>query len=147
RPRRPRPDDPSEGRPLMSTTDMVVAQPLLPIDPERAAEVMLRYQETTRAWLDASDWIGTPGAQDSFVKKSGWDKIATAYQLDTETISQRIERDADGAPVRAHAVVRAISRDGRHRDGGGGCGINEPRFRNPTGRQKIEHDLPATAET
>ena len=131
----------------MSTTDMVVAQPLLPIDPGRAAEVMDQYQRTTRAWLSADDWIGEPGAEGSFVKRSGWDKIATAYELSTEVISESIERDEKGEAIRAHAVVRAIAPSGRYRDGTGGCGINEPRFRSYGGTQKVEHDLPATAET
>jgi hypothetical protein len=133
----------------MSTAEMVVAQPLLPMDPGNASEVMRLYQETTRAWLDRSDWIGEPGADDSFVKRSGWDKIATAYNLSTEVISERVERDESGKAIRAHCVVRALSPSGRYRDGTGGCGINEPRFigRGGSGAQKVEHDLPATAET
>jgi hypothetical protein len=131
----------------MSTAEMVVAEPLLPMDPGNARQVMDRYQETTRAWLNTDDWIGEPGGKDSFVKRSGWDKIATAYNLSTEVISESIERDETGKAIRAHAVVRAITPSGRYRDGTGGCGINEPRFRQMTGQQKVEHDLPGTAET
>jgi hypothetical protein len=43
--------------------------------------------------------------------------------------------------------VRATAANGRHADGDGACAINEPRFRTPSGRQKAEHDLPATAVT
>jgi len=131
----------------MSTTDMVVAQPLLPMDPDQAQDAMRRFQATTRAMLDTADWIGEPGADESFVKRSGWSKIATAYGLSTEILGERIDRDTNGKPMRAHAKVRATTGTGRFADGDGGCGIDEPRFRNPTGRQKIEHDLPATAVT
>jgi hypothetical protein len=125
-------------------------EPLLPMDSGSARQAMNAYQETTRAMLDARDWIGTPGQPESFVKRSGWSKIANAYGLSTELLREDIERSADhaeGEPVRAHAVVRAISKTGRYADGDGACAVNEPRFRNASGRQKLEHDLPATAVT
>src|SRR5215472_16321269 len=132
----------------MSTTDMVVAQPLLPMDAAQSRGAMLRHQEITRAMLDAHDWIGEPGGEESFVKRSGWSKISRAYSLSTEIVHEQIDRDADGTPIRAHAVVRATEpTTGRFADGDGGCGINEPRFRNYAGTQKVEHDLPATAVT
>jgi hypothetical protein len=94
------------------------------------------------------DWIGHPGQPESFVKKSGWAKLATFYGVSTELVGDTIlERDADGKLIRAAAKARAVARDGRHADGGGACGRNEPRFVNARGRQKIEHDLPSTAET
>jgi hypothetical protein len=114
---------------------------------DQARGAMTAFQEITGAFLDMSDWIGAPGEDQSFVKRSGWRKIANAYSVSTEIIGQSIDRDASGEPIRAHATVRATNRVGRFADGDGGCGVNEPRFRNPTGRQKIEHDLPATAVT
>lgn len=138
----------------MSTTDLEPYRaeiertaPLLP-DVEQARREMTRYQELCSAVLVADDWIGRPGEAESFVKKSGWAKLAKFYGVSVELVGETIlERDADGKLLRASAKARAIDRDGRRRDGGGACGRNEPRFVNARGRQKIEHDLPATAET
>jgi hypothetical protein len=131
----------------MSTEIVPRVEPLLPMDSGSARQAMNAYQETTRAMLDAGDWIGQPGEPQSFVKRSGWSKIANAYGLSTELLRESIERDESGGPVRAHAVVRAISKFGRYADGDGACAINEPRFASASGRQKVEHDLPATAVT
>ena len=132
----------------MSTAELVPAQSWLPeMNGDQARGAMNAYQEITAAFLDASDWIGAPGEDQSFVKRSGWRKIANAYGVSTEIIGQNIDRDESGEPIRSHAKVRATNRVGRFADGDGGCGVNEPRFRNVTGRQKIEHDLPATAVT
>jgi hypothetical protein len=131
----------------MSTTEIVRVEPLLPMDSGSARQAMSAYQETTRAMLVASDWIGQPGEPQSFVKRSGWSKIAAAYGLSTEILREAIDRDEAGLPERAHVVVRAISKAGRYADGDGACAINEPRFASASGRQKVEHDLPATAVT
>lgn len=123
--------------------------PLLPMAADDAARAMAAYQELCAAVLVADDWIGAPGEPESFVKRSGWDKLATFYGASVELVGDTIlERDADGHLIRAAARARAIDpRTGRRRDGGGACGRNEPRFAGHRGRQKIEHDLPATAET
>lgn len=123
------------------------ASTTLPMTVAEAKATMQRYQEITQAMLDTTDWIGPPGGDESFVKRQGWDKIANAYKLSVEILSQSIDRAPDGSIVRAHAVVRASTPERRSRDGDGGCGINEPRFAKETGRQKIEHDIPATAVT
>ena len=127
--------------------EIVRAAPLLPMAPAQAESAMSAYQDLTRSVLDSSDWIGRPGEPESFVKRSGWQKLATFYGVSTELVGEALERDGDGNLTRAAARVRAIARDGRHAEGGGACGRNEPRFRQTSGRQKIEHDLPATAET
>jgi hypothetical protein len=124
--------------------------PLLPMmSAAEARGAMAAYQELCAAVLEPEDWIGRAGEPDSFVKRSGWDKLATFYGASVELIGDTIlERDPDGNLMRASARARAIDlRTGRRRDGGGACGRNEPRFQNARGRQKIEHDLPSTAET
>ena len=126
--------------------EIVRTAPLMPMALDDAARAMTAYQDLTRSVLDAADWIGRPGEPESFVKRSGWQKLATFYGVSTELFEQSLER-VDGELTRASARVRAIARDGRYADGGGACGRNEPRFRSSSGRQKIEHDLPATAET
>jgi hypothetical protein len=122
--------------------------PLLPMNVDGARAAMVAYQELCAAVLTPDDWIGRPGEAESFVKRSGWDKLATFYGVSTELVGDtHLERDDAGALVRAGARARATARDGRFAEGGGACGRNEPRFANARGRQKIEHDLPATAET
>jgi hypothetical protein len=133
----------------MSTTDLVrvAPAPLLPMEPAQAALMMDRYRQLCESILTADDVIGVPGRPGGFVKRSGWSKLATFYGASTEIMELTVERDDDGQPIRARAVVRATAANGRHADGDGACAINEPRFRSPTGRQKAEHDLPATAVT
>jgi hypothetical protein len=123
------------------------ARALLPVPIDEAEQAMAAYQELTRRLLKPTDWIGEPGAEGSFVKKSGWLTIANYYGISTEIAERELERDEDGKVIRAFYRVVATAPGGRHQDGGGACAINEPRFRSHDGRQKIEHDLPGTAET
>ena len=127
--------------------ELVQATPLMPVNVEAAQAAMAAYQDLTARLLTADDWIGRPGAPESFVKRSGWQKVSTFYGVSTELLERTVERDDDGRPVRAYVLARATARDGRHADGDGACGVNEPRFRSASGRQKLEHDLPATAAT
>ena len=142
------------GGEAMSTTDLEPVSgeiertaPLLPMGVAQAEGAMRAYQELCSSVLDSADWIGRPGEPGSFVKRSGWQKLATFYGITTELLERQVERDADGKPVRAYVLARAIAANGRHADGDGACGRNEQRFANASGRQKIEHDLPATAAT
>jgi hypothetical protein len=121
---------------------------LMPVDPRQAKAAMDAYQATTAAILEASDWQGRPGANGSFVKKSGWRKIAKAYKLSTQIISHSCTHDADGMPVRAEAVARAIHvPSGQFAEADGYCSIDEARFSRDGGRAKVENDLRATATT
>ena len=132
----------------MSTAEIVHVEPLLPMSPEAAEDAMTQYQELTRRVLTPDDWQGTPGKPGSFVKRRGWAKLATFYGVSTELLGPtRVERDAEGGLLRAYATARATHPNGRHADGDGACSITEPRFANVKGRQKVEHDLPATAVT
>ena len=121
---------------------------LMPVDPQTARAAMDAYQATTAAILDDSDWQGRPGAAGSFVKKSGWRKVAKAYKLSTKLISRECTHDADGQPTRAEAVVMAIHvPSGQFAEADGYCSIDEARFDRSGGRAKIENDLRATATT
>jgi len=120
---------------------------LLPVEPDEAKHAMRAYQQVTAAILEPSDWQGTPGQRGSFVKKSGWRKIAKAYGLSITLVSQDVDRDENGAPTRAQAVMRASHANGQHMDGVGYCSADESRFRSASGRQKLENDLRATAAT
>ena len=127
--------------------ELVQTTPLMPVNVEAAQAAMAAYQDLTARLLTADDWIGRPGAPESFVKRSGWQKVSTFYGVSTELVERTVDRDDDGRPTRAYVLARATARDGRHADGDGACGVNEPRFRSSGGRQKLEHDLPATAAT
>jgi hypothetical protein len=126
--------------------------PLLPsglVDVERARAAMTNYQELCAAVLEPEDWIGRPGEPESFVRKSGWMKLAKFYSVSVELVGEtKLERDDDGRLIRASARARATDpRDGRVSEAGGACARNEDRFRTSQGRLKIEHDLPSSAET
>ena len=105
------------------------------------------YQSLCSDLLDKSDWQGIPGGNNSFVKKSGWRKIATAFDLDVQIIKSSVDRAPDGTPLRAEVIARAIAPSGRYMDGDGYCAADEKRFREAKGRQKLENDLRATATT
>jgi hypothetical protein len=120
---------------------------MMPFDAEEVQEAMTAYQRTVRATLSPSDWQGSPGARGSFVKKSGWRKIAKAFGLSVTRVEDGVERDEEGMPVRAWAVYRAAHPNGQTQDGDGYCSVDESRFARGGGRQKLENDLRATATT
>lgn len=121
------------------------AQPLMPMAPQDAAQVMRAYQDTCKAILTPDD-VQRVGDRE-FTKRSGFQKLAAAYGVSTEIVSldvQGMADDKDGVMI-ARAVVRAIHPSGRHAEGDGACSSTEKRFRK--GDEKIEHSLPATAVT
>lgn len=146
-----------EVRPPADTTHtggaVAIARPvsqevLRPLDVGAVRESMEAYQSGLAALLDAGDWQGNPGAKGAFVKKSGWRKIGVWFNLSTEPISEHVERDGDGTPLRARVWVRAVSPTGRAMAGDGACSYAESRFSGPNGNvSKLENDLLATAST
>lgn len=118
---------------------------LMPMDTEQVIAGMKAYQELLRGLLEPSDWQGT--GKDKFLKKSGWRKIARAFNLSVTKVSSKIERDGEGNPIRAEVVARATAPNGQVQDGDGYCSIDEPRFASEKGRRKLENDLRATATT
>ena len=129
----------------MTTTDLVHVEPLLPMDPEVAREAMTKYHELTNAMLKPDDWQVIPSGR--FVKRSGFQKIASGYGVSTEIVSEQMDRDENGQPIRAHAVVRATHPLGRYAEGSGRCSIDESRFKSAGGRAKAENDISGTAAT
>ena len=122
-----------------------VIRPLATADVKAA---MVEHQGLLREILDPSDWQGQPDAQGSFVKKSGWRKIALAYNLGVERVSEEVERDETGMPLRASYTARAVAPNGRTMESTGHCSYDESRFSGPRGnKSKLENDMRATAET
>lgn len=118
-----------------------------PLNAEALAESFTEYQQLLPKLLNDSDYQDA-GRGKRFVKKSGWRKIATAFDLDVQIIRSIVERDEHGKPQRAEVWARAIAPSGRMMDGDGYCSIDEDRFSGPRGNQsKLENDLRATATT
>jgi hypothetical protein len=119
---------------------------LMPMATDDVIAGMEAYQEMLPRLLAPSDWQDA-GRDGKFVKKSGWRKIARAFNLSVMVISVRVERDADGMPTRAETIARAQAPNGQVSDADGYCSADEKRFENAKGRMKLENDLRATATT
>jgi hypothetical protein len=118
-----------------------------PLSTDDLVESFQAYQDMLPRLLQADDYQDA-GRGNKFVKKSGWRKIATAFDLDVQLIRSIVERDAAGVPQRAEVWARAIAPSGRSMDGDGYCSIEEDRFSGPRGnKSKLENDLRATATT
>jgi hypothetical protein len=137
---------------VVNTTALDVRAPLLPMAPEQAKRAMAEFQALTAAMLEPTDWQSEDQngrrLPKPFVKRSGWRKVATGYRLSLKVLSEVIDRDEQGDPIRAHVRVEVTHREsGRSWEGAGGCSISEPSFSTPNKRAKAEHDIPGTAFT
>ena len=119
---------------------------LMPYDAEEVKGAMDAYQRAVAAVLEESDWQNA-GRGQRFIKKSGWRKIAKAFGLSVSRVESGVERDPEGNPVRAFAVYRATAPNGQSQDGDGYCSVDEDRFKDASGRKKLENDMRATATT
>jgi len=117
---------------------------LMPMDTEQVVEGMKAYQQLLPQLLDQGDYQEARDGR--FVKKSGWRKIARAFNLSVTIVRIEVGRDEEGRPVRAECVARAIAPNGQMQDADGYCTISE--F---TGKRlndvKLENTLRATATT
>lgn len=143
------PDVPPEPEPSTALA-VHAARPtreaLTPLDAEQVVAGMQAYQELLPRLLDDSDYQRVGSRR--FVKKSGWRKIARAFNLSVEIVTVRVLRDDHGGPVRAEAICRAIAPNGQVQDGDGYCAIDEDRFSSDRANlSKVENDLRATATT
>ena len=124
---------------------------LMPLDPEQVVEGMRQYQRLLRDLLEPSDWQtedkDVRPLDRPFLKKSGWRKIARAFNLSFERVRSDVERDERGNAVRAEVWIRAVAPNGQYGDGDGYCSSEEKRFQSRRGKQKLENDLRATATT
>lgn len=116
-----------------------------PLDPDALVESFAAYQSLLPRLLNEGDYQAAEAGK-KFVKKSGWRKIATAFDLDVQIIAEEVERDLTGRILRAKTTARATAPSGRVMDGDGYCTIDEftgRRASNP----KLENDLRGTAAT
>jgi hypothetical protein len=155
----PVPEPPHEPHALELAPRQRRSEVIRPLDTQALVESFAQYQTLLPQLLAAGDYQSTgtdrDGNEKRFVKKSGWRKIATAFDLDVQIIRSTIDRDENGQPLRAEVWARAIAPSGRAMDGDGYCSVDEERFGKPgqqewqiaKARAKLENDLRATATT
>lgn len=128
----------------MSTTE-IERRPLAPLDVAATRAAITQYQSGLKALLDPAEDLqlfkDRKGEKHSFVKRSGWRKIALWCDLSLESRTEEIDRAEDGKVLRARVVYRALAPSGRFADGEGSCDRQERAFSKP------EHDILATAAT
>jgi len=134
----------------------------LPIPVEKAVEQWEQYQELCERLLNETDYqqIG----KKRFRKKSGWRKLARAFNITDSVLEKDALRDTDGRVVEASFSVRATAPNGRTADGWGACSLWERAHEEDkvdgygkvtcpgpcNGRKHFsnpDHDIPATAHT
>ena len=168
----------------MTEPDVVVdtdqiAGAMVPVDPAlihaapttQVLELQVAYQALCAALLEPSDYQTIGDKQ--FRKKSGWRKLAVAFNVSTELLSETEIRGHRNRIEEVKCLVRASAPNGRFQDGIGVCSIYE-RCCDPTtcdrwevyrdgrptghvhcgdtcnGRQHFSnpaHDIPSTAMT
>jgi hypothetical protein len=126
---------------------------LRPLDAQALVDSFHEYQRLLPRLLEPSDYqdAGFDKAAQRprrFIKKSGWRKIATAFDLDVILVGDEVDRDSNGQVVHCKVIARAISPTGRTMDGDGYASAAESRFTSEKAdASKIENDLRATAST
>jgi len=119
------------------------------------------YLELKKSFLDRNDYqdlkIYTAGkgmVSKPFIKKSGWRKLATAFNVSVQIVGEvrkeyltmdYTNNKSGTTTVKPGFVVEIVARasalNGRFMDGTGTCASNERNFAH------LEHDIRATAET
>lgn len=122
------------------TTDMEVSKGIVELatTPEKLLEHFKKFQEIKRKLLDKNVDIVKIKDKD-YVKRSGWQKIALAFNISTRIIKEDREEHPNYFVYRHW--VEAIAPNGRKAVGDGACASNERMFNHP------EHDIPATSHT
>lgn len=122
----------------MQNTGIVAPQ----CTPDEAVQAFKLFQDIKKKLIDKDD-IQTitdkRGNKSGFIKKSGWRKIATAFNLTDEIIRHWKEEDGDGYTWRVE--VRVTAPNGRSTIAIGSCSTKERNFAHE------EHDVFATAHT
>lgn len=142
---------PPAPEPAPPTSAVALAAPrerrsevIRPLDPQQLVESFQAYQSLLHQLLDDGDWQGT--GKDRFAKKSAWRKIATAFDLDVDIVTERVDYDEAGTPLRAKVKAVAVAPSGRRMEGDGTCTLSE--F---TGKRrsdpKLESNMCGTATT
>jgi hypothetical protein len=160
--------------------EVEVVETLVPVDPalihaaptDQVLAVQTAYHALCDALLEQSDYQTIGDKQ--FRKKSGWRKLAVAFNVSTELLSETEIRGHRNRIEEVKCIVRAHAPNGRYQDGVGVCSIYErccdpascrlkefwPDTGKPTGHvhcgetcngrhhfSNAAHDIPSTAMT
>lgn len=115
---------------------MTIVRPL--VDAETAVSAWNEFQRIKQKLIIEEDIQVIQNRQ--YIKKSGWRKIATVFNLKDEIVSEKIDTDEKGEPIRAQYVVRVTAPNGRSTEELGYCSKYEKNFAK-------SHDIVATAHT
>ena len=114
-------DEEQENLPTADDSNSVVK----PVDDlDQVVEAYDKYEEVKERLLSTSDVTQISG--NNFINKSGWRKIATAFNLSIETLDT--ERTVEDGVVRYQVKARAVAPNGKAVTGYGLCGSNESNF-------------------
>lgn len=140
-------------------SEIQIVRPM--ISAVEAKEAWTAYLELKKSFLDRSDYqdlkmfvAGKGMTSRPFIKKSGWRKLATAFNVSVQVLKE-VRKEypemeykdfkANKVTVKSgfvvEIIVRATAMNGRYMDGTGTCASNERNFAH------LEHDIRATAET
>lgn len=124
------------------------------VSPEEAVANWRAFQELKKKLLDGSDYQviyiterrggGFVKTKKPFVKKSGWRKLATVFNLSDEIVKEdRKEYNIGTANYYFvyEITAKALALNGRYAIGVGSCASNERQFAH------LEHDVRSTAAT
>jgi len=111
--------------------EVEIVETLVPVDPalihaaptDQVLAVQTAYHALCDALLDANDYQTIGGKQ--FRKKSGWRKLAVAFNVSTELREEREIRGHRNRIEEVKCTVRAIAPNGRFQDGIGVCSVYE----------------------
>jgi len=90
----------------------ITAEPVVLPDVERAARAMKLFEELKRKILTPSDMVRI--GDNLYVKRSGWRKIALAFNVRTEILS--VERKREDGVLTVWVTARATAPNGRSSD-------------------------------
>jgi len=117
----------------------------LPMTVDEATEAMAHYQRISHALIDPAKDMQDIG-RSKFPKRSAFQKLANAYRVSTEIVSDETDYDDEGRMIRARVRVRAVHPDGRYQEGDGRCHVAEQGEKKASD-PKVEHDCHGTAVT
>jgi len=80
-----------------------------PINPDETVEMYKRYEQLKSDLLKPEDYQEQGG--DSYITKSGWRKIATAFNVDVDV--RRVERELEGGVIRYTVTAEATAPNGK----------------------------------
>src|SRR5262245_60797337 len=123
---------------------------LIPAEPEpprviRALEPIANLIDAAKEFEALKMGLCTPDdwqtqGDRSYLKKSGYRKLAAAFGLSLTLLEERYQ-ELQGGGFTYHCTVRAAAPGGRHADGVGTCSSSERRFAHP------QHDVRSIAYT